>query len=110
MRDTTEWKILLKSVGGKKNAGIMLKTTTAWGSTQDNKGADAFFFSAYPAGYWDKFEKKIVYTDTFTEFWSSSDRGNKSVADIMRLSFSDDSARVSNEMKHYGLSVRCVKD
>ena len=101
----TEWNTLFTAVGGQSTAGKMLKSTSGWASS--GNGTDAYSFSALPAGYgfstgdYDN-EGNGAY------FWSSTEHGSY-YAGNMYL-FYDDDAYLGSSYKHYGFSVRCVKD
>ena len=102
----TEWNTLFTTVGGSSNAGIMLKSTSGWSSS--GNGTDAYLFAALPADRRtdngrSRNEGKLAY------FWSSTEN-NSSYAYYMYLYYDFDYAALVNDLKSYGLSVRCVKD
>ena len=109
--DTTEWKNLFLDVGGKSIAGKMLKTVSGW--ENDGNGTDEYGFSAWPSGI-----RENVYSGSFLGrwekviFWTST--SNRQVSRGNGLctwfSYKADSANVDLCVKHYGYSVRCVKD
>ena len=68
----SEWEILLAAVGGKENAGKVLKSTSGW--SDGGNGTDAFGFSALPGGYHDIGWGALPASDlvgTIEIFWSS---------------------------------------
>ncbi|MBQ3776552.1 MAG: fibrobacter succinogenes major paralogous domain-containing protein [Fibrobacter sp.] len=109
--DTTEWKNLFLDVGGKSIAGKMLKTVSGW--ENDGNGTDEYGFSAWPSG-----KRENVYSGSFSGrwetviFWTST--SNRQVSRGNGLctwfSYKADSAYMDLCVKHYGYSVRCVKD
>ena len=102
----TEWNALFTAAGGASVAGSKLKSTSGWSS--NGNGSDDFSFSALPTGY------KIVndiydFEGDYAQFWSSTECSSK-YAYIMYLSYYSNYAYLSNDMKFYSLSVRCLKD
>ena len=113
----TDFKSLVKVVGGEKDAGTKLKSTSGW-SDKDGKsgnGTDAFGFSALPAGM----GNVGIYSgeDYTTYFWGSTECGSEGVpetgdgcASAMYLDYDDvDVSLKSYAAKDLWLSVRCVK-
>jgi len=109
--DTTEWKNLFLDVGGKSIAGKMLKTVSGW--ENDGNGTDEYGFSAWPSG-----KRENVYSGSFSSrwkeaiFWTSTSnrrvsRGNGLCTWFL---YNADCAYMDLCVKHYGYSVRCVKD
>ena len=104
--DITEWNALFNAVGGKRTAGIMLKSTEGW---KDNgNGSDAYSFSALPAGY--------RYSDgnfsdegNYANFWSSMELNSINAYGIY-LYYDYDNESLGNNYKYNGFSVRCLKD
>ena len=78
--DSSEWNTLIASVGGEKDAGRLLKSTTGWDifyvddeMIYDDNGTDAFGFSALPAGWRnDSFGVSFDCLGNETNFWSTS--------------------------------------
>ena len=110
-----EFESLIAAVGGKKEAGIMLKSTTGWGR-EDLNGIDAYGFSALPAGagggnssyFVDPFEFGRIAV-----FWSDTwaDEPNGGYSYRMYLDFPDYGDVFLGESSKDNLaSVRCVKD
>ena len=113
--DTTEWNTLFSAVGGVQDedyacwwhgAGTALKSTSGW--KKSGNGTDSFGFSALPAGSrysGGSYSNEGIYAD----FWSSTER-NSNDAYRMHLGYDDDDADLYCSYKHYGRSVRCLKD
>ena len=108
--DTTEWNALFAAVGGEATAGTMLKSTEGWNDYEgtSGNGSDTYFFSALPAGgrYYDG---NFNYEGYYAYFWSSTELNSFS-AYYMYLLYGNDSARLGNNIKYYGYSVRCLRD
>lgn len=103
--DSTEWAKLITAVGGKTQAGKMLKSTSSWAG--HGGGFDAYGFSALPAG-----RKGNGYQDTHLTGWFWSSTEFYAYAYYMALRYQDDEAylRCDENRKPYAVSVRCVKD
>lgn len=104
--DSTEWETLFIAVGGKSIAGMKLKSTGGWNYGRSNE--DAYSFAAKPAGHRDS-GKDFFEEGFFAEFWSSSEYDGSYVYEV-HLRHHYDDAFLGKNAKHYGLSVRCVKD
>jgi len=121
--DTTEWKTLLLSVGGKferngkfSDAGKVLKSTTDW---QGGNGSDDFGFSALPAGN-AEYEGSVGYGIDIieeygnkgfqTHFWSSTESKSYEAFCMMLDNGNSYSNLYGDASKDYAYSVRCVKD
>ena len=104
--DITEWNALFNAVGGKRTAGIMLKSTEGWIS--NGNGSDAYSFSALPAGgrYYDGNDND---EGNNTYFWSSTEL-NSGTAYYVHLYYGNDGAYLIDLYKYDGFSVRCLKD
>ena len=100
--DSSEWNALFNAVGGKSNAGEFLKSTT-WHS-----GADAYGFSALPAGY--RYYSSFKDKGSYAYFWSASDNNSSVYADYIYLYSGSTYAFKKSESKQFGYSVRCVMD
>ena len=113
--DTTEWMELFEDVGGYEIAGKMLKSKNVWKG--DNRGSDAYGFSALPAGQ--------VMTRGFWGlgitggFWTSSTFMNRptyqhvdpNIYICLATFFMDSAHKCSYTQEYnYGYSVRCIKD
>ena len=105
-----EFDTLFTAVGGQSTAGKALKSTSGW--NDGGNGADAFGFSALPAGYNDPggpyyAEGNAAY------FWTSTEVSGE--AYFVNLNYDNDSAYlIQTDGKHYHesdkYSVRCLKD
>ena len=104
--NNAEWNSLFTAVGGKSVAGKNLRSTSSWNSS--GNGADAFSFSALPAGH--MYDNGTYSGEgNYAYFWSSTEV-NSDVAYYMFLYYDYDDAYLSRKNKGYGYSVRCVKD
>jgi uncharacterized protein (TIGR02145 family) len=104
-----EWKALFTAVGGSSTAGSKLKSQTGWVAYSGITNEDAFGFSALPAGYRSR-NGNYGSEGGCAWFWSSTDY-DSNFAYYMYLNFNDVGAGLGYENgKHYGFSVRCVKD
>lgn len=125
----SEWEVLLTAVGETKKlnsnhyiwteAGTMLKSNSGWSDYKDvsGNGADAYLFSAYPAGYCG-YMGVFDYDDAgvFTSFWTSTEwtSGGSALGNynayIMMLRNENSFASLQGSVKDVGYSVRCLKD
>ena len=96
--DTTEWKTLFKAVGGRIDAGKVLKSQSGW--YRNGNGTDAYGFSALPAGF--------SQSGYGANFWSATEYGSYD-AYRMGLGYYDD-ADLYNYDRYAGFSVRCLQD
>jgi len=71
-------------------------------------GTNTSGFSVFLAGY-RNYNGTFLNTGTNTYFWSSPE-SNSNLAYYMGLNFFDSNILMSNSLKDYGFSVRCVKD
>ena len=113
----TDFVNLVKAVGGEKEAGTKLKSTSGWNDDdgESGNGTDAFGFSALPAGAGNAGH----YGDMnhTTDFWGSTECGTENspepgdgCAYEMYLDYRDaDVYMPSYAAKDLVLSVRCVK-
>lgn len=110
----TDWTILTDYLGGLNVAGAKMKTvgnlTTGDGLwTYPNLGAtNSSGFSGTPAGYRHMLGYSN-YIDNGALFWSSTGYG-AAQAQMRFLNYNFESAGQDQYNKHYGFSVRCVKD
>ena len=100
-----EWNALFVSVGGKSNAGKVLKSQTDW--YNGGNGSDAYGFAARPAGSYG--DGRFSGEGNHADFWSSTENGSYGAYD-MYLTYARVSAHLYTNDKDYGYSVRCVKD
>ena len=104
---TADFEILLMTMGGKSVAGKKLKSANGWSNS--GNGADAFGFSAFPAGHNGKHAREYSGILDNTAFWSV---GDKKEAYVYSLSYNDDEIKAVKDYDYddYAFSVRCVKD
>ncbi|WP_290763612.1 fibrobacter succinogenes major paralogous domain-containing protein [Fibrobacter sp. UBA4297] len=100
-----EWNALFAAVGDELTAGKVLKSQTDW---YNRNGADAFGFSALPAG---RRGSDVSYDEEgySVYFWSSTEISSN-YAYRVYLEYDADDAALSFFYKDYGFSVRCLKD
>ena len=105
-----EWGKLSVALGNAGVAGDSLKALTGWNyaGTADNNGTDKYGFAALPTGRrisatrWEK-----VGSDVY--FWSSTEQ-NASDARYSNINNIYTKFYIYQNYKHYGQSVRCVKN
>ena len=106
MPDTTDWGVLRDILG--ENAGIMLKSQTAW-YNDPQPGTDAVGFTALPGGLWYGILSEYEHESEAAYFWSTSSYKNvgvyyKSVGiDLHYL-------KTALDYMNGRLSVRCLKN
>ena len=106
MPDTTDWGVLRDILG--ENAGIMLKSQTAW-YNDPQPGTDAVGFTALPGGLWYGILSEYEHESEAAYFWSTSSYKNigvyyKSVGiDLHYL-------KTGLDYMNGRLSVRCLKN
>ena len=100
-----EWETLFNAVGDSSTAGKMLKSSSGWNSS--GNGTDAFGFSARPAGNYD--QGYFNNREDEASFWMA-DEFNSESASYARLRYWEAYVYLGDHYKHYGLSVRCLKD
>jgi uncharacterized protein (TIGR02145 family) len=103
----TEWSTLETYLGGSDAAGGKLKSTSDWKAP--NTGAtNSSGFNAFPGGY------RFLYGTYFYiggyGYWWSSTEYDSSLAWYRRLYCSNSFVLRYDYDKHYGFSVRCVRD
>ena len=103
-----EWKDLIFVAGGSSTGGSVLKSKTGWKWYLGINNADAFGFSALPAGssyYGDEYFNE----GEWAFFWSST-KYDGDLAYHMYLQYNSEAASLNNHRKYYGFSVRCLKN
>lgn len=110
--ENSEWETLIAAVGGAKNGAIPLKSKEGWSDTDDgvsSNGTDLYGFNAIPVGY--QMENAGGYTaeDKLVSYWSSTEEGVH-YGYIMEFHHYTQNVKVAINLKHWGYSVRCVKD
>ena len=101
-----EFETLFTAVGGESIAGQKLKSTSGWYSS--GNGADAYSFSALPAGI--RYGNGTYYYEGYDAYFWGSTEYNSDSADDMYLGYLIDHALLLDYGKSDGFSVRCVKD
>lgn len=106
-----EWSALLTAVGGRSNAGKVLKSQYEW--NEEGNGTDEFGFTALPAGYRDD-TGKFIKEGGDAYFWGATiapDNFAFEYANSLNLMYYSNGYTLYyyNE-KYDGLSVRCVKN
>ena len=113
----TDFKNLIKAVGGEKDAGTKLKSTGGWNDDdgKSGNGTDSFGFSALPAGVGNA---GIYGGEGYTTiFWGSTECGAENspepgdgCAYAMNLDYDEVNVNLpSYAARDLVLSVRCVK-
>ena len=109
--DTTEWNELFVEVGGKKNAGTVLRSANDW--NRGNKGSNKYGFSVLPAGYRNydgSFGGAASKSDEeYAFFWTSAD-GEDDNGYFVYMTSEANGAGWNFGDKKYSKSVRCVRD
>ena len=110
-----EWEALIVAVDGSitgytnsNTAGSKLKSLTGWKAHIGITNEDAFGFSAFPAGFRGSYGS-FYLEGNYAYFWSSTENDSGS-AYSMDLDYYYDNAYLSDDVKYYGFSVRCLKD
>ena len=108
-----ESKKLVASVGGKKAAGIALKSVNGWKTVNLGFGIDAFGFTALPAG-WRANDTLYVNRESTAYFWNSTESKEHGAgqADYFYMESGSDDVMTGSccSSKESAFSVRCVKD
>ena len=110
-----EWEALIVAVDGSiteytnsNTAGSKLKSLTGWKAYIGITNEDGFGFSALSAGYRGSYGS-FYFEGNYAYFWSSTENDSGS-AYSMDLDYYYDNAYLSDDVKYYGFSVRCVKN
>ena len=114
--DETDFVNLIKAVGGEKDAGTKLKSTSGWNDDdgKSGNGTDSFGFSALPAGIGNA---GIYGGEGYTTFfWGSTECSENSLQLGVECAYAInlDYDKVDVDLPSYAarnlvLSVRCVK-
>lgn len=110
--ENSEWETLIEAVGGAKDGAIPLKSKEGWSDNDagvSSNGTDLYGFNAIPVGY--QMENASGYTaeDKLVCYWSPTEEGLH-YGHIMEFHHYTQNVKVSISLKHWGYSVRCVKD
>jgi uncharacterized protein (TIGR02145 family) len=105
-----EWITLLDALGGKKEAGYLLKSANGWQEVAgiNRNGSDSNGFAALPGGL--RFYENGTFDalGTRCQFWTATENEAINGA-IIALGISKEVV-VGIANKKFGYSVRCVKD
>lgn len=100
-----EWATLFTTVGGKYQAGKVLKSTSGW--YENGNGIDSYGFTALPGGHgWIEGYGNHPF---LAMLWTSTQSDN-SDAFYASISYSEDKASLDFLEKPRAISVRCVKE
>jgi uncharacterized protein (TIGR02145 family) len=107
-----EWQILCDYLGGNMIAGGKLKEAGTAHWSGPNEGAtNESGFTALPAGR--QYHHEFWFLGEYTNMWSTTEYLTDYDTDVVwcrYLSFSLEQFCRFTYKKHYGLSVRCIKD
>lgn len=99
-----EFDTLIAAVGGISTANNVLRSTSGWNNC--GNCADAFGFSALPAGY--RYDNGNFRDEGYyARFWSSTEY-DSNVAYDMHLNYNGGSPGIGDKL--FGSSVRCLQD
>jgi uncharacterized protein (TIGR02145 family) len=101
-----EWEELLDNLGGEQRAGELMKETSSW-KYGGVKATNSSGFTARPGG--GRYNNRYLSLNDNANFWSTAD-SNATIAWSRSLSKGGDAVYRSYYGKHWGYSVRCVKD
>ena len=108
--DTTEWNALFAEVGGRKNAGTVLRSNYDW---SQRRGSDVYGFSALPGGYRDYSGKFVGGSsrdfEEYTFMWTAEDVDDSFAYSVYMTSGVSSTGWNYSDKKDYR-SVRCVRD
>ncbi|MCA1750925.1 MAG: fibrobacter succinogenes major paralogous domain-containing protein [Cryomorphaceae bacterium] len=103
-----QWEVLMNFAGGPEAAGLELRATEYWNSTDLTLG-DPHGFSALPAGYLNVFTG-IEGRSTEANFWTAEDRNQGNSAWSIIILDESPQMEKTSLAKNRGLAVRCIKD
>jgi uncharacterized protein (TIGR02145 family) len=106
----SEWKTLVKNLGGENIAGGKLKEagTLHW-LTPNNGATNSYGFTALPGGERQSFDGALVIIN-YQGYWWSYTSDNDLKSRMWGMTYDDSSMLKWSKEKTSGLSVRCVKD
>lgn len=120
---TKEWEVLLKKYNSSSEGkGALFADSPEWKmSDEDEHFVDAYGFSALPGGEWDGTELPFEASKDIGDkvyFWTQSEVLNQGEREKTRqayMVFGDNYGQLFMDnmyhtYKHFGLSVRCLKD
>jgi len=97
-----EWTILSENLGGTWDAGTKMKSSSGW--KNNGNGTNTTGFAGLPGGF-RSYNGNFINIGAYGYWWSSSYDGC-----IRYLSPNDGNVYSPNYDKHYGFSVRCLRD
>lgn len=100
-----EWNLLLKSIGDRDEAGLLLKSNNGW--DYQGNGSNNYKFSVLPAGYGDSEDFSDIGVSA--SFWSTY-VSSKTHAHNLRFNANNTYALWGRSSIKYSYSVRCIKD
>jgi len=104
-----EWTTLTTYLGGESVAGGKLKETgTSNWSSPNTSATNETGFTALPGGFRDNYGS--FYNVGNYGYWWSSTEYNKDIAWKWSMSYNSSNVIRSSNYKHYGFSVRCLRD
>lgn len=101
-----EWTTLVNYVGGESVAGAKLKSTSGWNG--GGNGTNDYGFTALPGGYRNSEGNFSNYLSN--AYWWTNDQYSALNAWRRYLYYASAAAFRDNENKHFGKSIRCVRD
>jgi uncharacterized protein (TIGR02145 family) len=105
-----EWEILTDFLGGELVSGVKMKSTSGWSAGGAN-GQNTSGFSGLPGGTRSGSSREIGKfggVGSLGRFWSSTETHPNFANNL--LLYSGASITYFNQLKSFGLSVRCVRD
>jgi uncharacterized protein (TIGR02145 family) len=105
-----EWTTLINFIGGYSTGGGILKETGYIHWDVPNIGATNYWgFTAVPGGY--RFaDGKFFGISSVAHWWSASDTEYDDIGSFFYVSFNGAYISLSQQLKVYGFSVRCIMD
>ena len=101
-----EWTMLTDYLGGDSMAGTKMKSTSGW--KNNGNGTNSSGFNGLPGGY--RGSDGDFNGIGVVGFWWSSSEGNTDYAWCRGLSNGDGLLDGGYNPKHFGFSVRCLRD
>jgi uncharacterized protein (TIGR02145 family) len=102
-----EWNELVTFLGGNRDAGEKLKSTTGW--RDEGNGSNETGFAAFPGGYRNS-PGEFLTLGTTGYWWSSTEDKNEFIAYSRYMIYSTTFLLRNSTNKRFGLYVRCIKD
>jgi uncharacterized protein (TIGR02145 family) len=102
-----EWNELVAFLGGNREAGNKMKSTTGW--NEEGNGNNETEFSAFPGGYRNSPGEFLTLGST-GYWWSSTEDKNEFIAYSRYIIYTSTFLFRNFTNKRFGLYVRCLKD